>query len=1440
MNRLNQIVPCLCFLLVTFVFTNAESAVTVTPASGTCLNVAPGGYLSIGDIIFNENNNGDFATGTNVTLLLSAPANFNFQAGVGTVSYTNSRNFTSASIVVTATTITVTYTISGTNKDDRLTISGINVRSTLAGSSGQILRTGGTGSIGGDVTGAGVNHGDLSTTNSGITITSAANGNWSSGSTWVGGIPPSCLANAKILHNVTVDVAADVTDLTINNGGVLTATNDVTVNGTFTMAGNGSYIHNNTSNVSTTIFKGTESFASTTSITILKWYNTGVPFATYVTGSFGSITFDQRSAWSQDGVFSPARIKGTLTVSSGQITMDDGTGMTTVLTLQDVVINGSGTLRMATGTNRNLTLTTGNYSDTRVGGSSYSGVQFNCAGSVSWTINGNFSTNTDWSYFEGTGTTAGNSTVNITGNFLVYGGKFDLNRNVDANLTLVVGGNITINGSPGWVRFLDRNNGILNATSQNVYINGGSANTFMGGSSPNGAGTFNITNDLEVNNIGTTAYFLTSTTNASSLTVTVGHDLTANKGSLYIANSNANTTLNVGRNLNIIGSNGLVIGQSYTVTNKPTTVNITGSLIVSSGDFFGSQAVGNFTLSVVETVQINSGRIFGIFNAGAANNGAAVLTCNDLDFNGGTFVLFNSKINDGKTIQANINNDITVDFASATDVFSFINLTGTNNPILDLNVTNNITVSGNFPGSYFISSTASGNETVDVGGNVTVNAGDVFFVGNESSLIATHNIITNIGGNLTINGGNTRLSTGVGTATVTVSGNTNITGGTLNLKYDTGVATMNIFGSYTQSAGTFNLHSRTTNTANVITVNLSGDFTMSNGTLNFDTQSSGAGLAEHQFNMAGANYTLSGSALITHANDLSSNYIFGFMNFTRSGTTNYLRNSSTTEIKHIKYQINSGTTVDATASPNDFEMTSFNSATLATSTALYVTGTLNMGAKTVISRQQAAFYSGVEIKSGGRYRTSHTGGLYSGSNIIPCSINGYISGANNVNYSLDANSTVEYYGTATSAITGIPNGIATGTAQKYGKLEINFTGAAGSTWVYPETNNELFIRTSLILTNGELNLDNNHVTTNGGRAITVETGGTITRTNGFIRSETEDGTARLRWTITANGTYVIPFGYDAASYIPFTYQQTSGSSGLVSLATYRTAVNNTPLPPTVTHVRNVSGADNSANTVDRFWYITVGTPANANITFSYVSTEGTGIVAPRAQRWEPVSKGWFPPIAGQSNPTATTTLVGPIANFATWWTLAAGSSPLPIELVAFDAKKSGKEVNLSWTTSSEINNDYFTIERAANGIDFEKMFDIDGAGNSTSTLSYFVIDKTPLSGANYYRLMQTDYDGNSTYSAIRTVNFNENGHYSVYPNPVTTKSDIIVKVPTSGTFKVNIFDSSGRLIYSSDEIADEDNSIVVKTENLNCNSGIYQLLVTGAQDQFALKLMFNK
>lgn len=122
-------------------------------------------------------------------------------------------------------------------------------------------------------------------------------------------------------------------------------------------------------------------------------------------------------------------------------------------------------------------------------------------------------------------------------------------------------------------------------------------------------------------------------------------------------------------------------------------------------------------------------------------------------------------------------------------------------------------------------------------------------------------------------------------------------------------------------------------------------------------------------------------------------------------------------------------------------------------------------------------------------------------------------------------------------------------------------------------------------------------------------------------------------------------------------------------------------------------------------------------------------------------------------------------------------TPLPIELINFNATilDIKQQVLLDWQTASEISNDYFTLERSQNGFEWKEMININGAGNSSTLLNYSTIDDNPYFGISYYRLKQTDFDGQYSYSQVRSVNIKNEGNaeIEILPNPTEGQITII-------------------------------------------------------------------
>ena len=117
----------------------------------------------------------------------------------------------------------------------------------------------------------------------------------------------------------------------------------------------------------------------------------------------------------------------------------------------------------------------------------------------------------------------------------------------------------------------------------------------------------------------------------------------------------------------------------------------------------------------------------------------------------------------------------------------------------------------------------------------------------------------------------------------------------------------------------------------------------------------------------------------------------------------------------------------------------------------------------------------------------------------------------------------------------------------------------------------------------------------------------------------------------------------------------------------------------------------------------------------------------------------------------------------------SGINALPIELLSFNAFAGKNHVSIHWSTTSELNNDFFTVEKSTDGQTWSAVAKMEGAMQSNSVLDYQVIDNKPVSGMQYYRLRQTDVNGHSTVSETVAVNFSEpvNPSVSLYPNPAT-------------------------------------------------------------------------
>ncbi len=165
------------------------------------------------------------------------------------------------------------------------------------------------------------------------------------------------------------------------------------------------------------------------------------------------------------------------------------------------------------------------------------------------------------------------------------------------------------------------------------------------------------------------------------------------------------------------------------------------------------------------------------------------------------------------------------------------------------------------------------------------------------------------------------------------------------------------------------------------------------------------------------------------------------------------------------------------------------------------------------------------------------------------------------------------------------------------------------------------------------------------------------------------------------------------------------------------------------------------------------------------------------------------------------------------------NTTLPVSLVSFQALPGNEYITLQWQTASENSNDYFTIEKSENGLEWATIGTVTGSHDSKQVIAYTFSDLRPLSGVQYYRLMQTDFDGTIAYFPVIAAEYqaNESGKISFFPNPTT--SCITLITGTTGVGILRLYTLTGEEIFSR-EIQGTVSSVVDLSEIL---PGIYLL-----------------
>ncbi len=182
------------------------------------------------------------------------------------------------------------------------------------------------------------------------------------------------------------------------------------------------------------------------------------------------------------------------------------------------------------------------------------------------------------------------------------------------------------------------------------------------------------------------------------------------------------------------------------------------------------------------------------------------------------------------------------------------------------------------------------------------------------------------------------------------------------------------------------------------------------------------------------------------------------------------------------------------------------------------------------------------------------------------------------------------------------------------------------------------------------------------------------------------------------------------------------------------------------------------------------------------------------------------------------------------------ATAFPVEWLGFTATAVGERVQCLWETATELNSDYFVVERSADGGDFEPFATLPAAGNSQDLRSYEAWDEQPFLGRSWYRVQQVDLDGSYSYSPMVQVAFTPSLQATLAPNPADEVCFLNLQALDEGLLQLSLYDPRGRLVQLQQRaLVPGLNRIKIDVSLLS--EGVYQLIAQQGGQQFRLPLM---
>jgi hypothetical protein len=379
------------------------------------------------------------------------------------------------------------------------------------------------------------------------------------------------------------------------------------------------------------------------------------------------------------------------------------------------------------------------------------------------------------------------------------------------------------------------------------------------------------------------------------------------------------------------------------------------------------------------------------------------------------------------------------------------------------------------------------------------------------------------------------------------------------------------------------------------------------------------------------------------------------------------------------------------------------------------------------------------------------------------------------------------------------------------------------------SNGDITIKNNIKFTHGKVYLDHNiRIENTASDAIQGIS------SSSYFRCRT-DGAGQLIRKVSNSTTFDFPVG-DETNYTPLSITVNSGANSSDNIG--------------VVVVDGKYSEIGDGSYITRYWTVTptsnLASNPNYDISFTYTDNDIVGDEDELLPVKYDDSNGMLHGDLYSDINTSTNTFTWTgITSFSTF--TGSNFEALPIKLLLFNGIATNNNIKLIWTTTTEINNDYFEIQHSKDAANFKTIGVVKGSGNSNINLNYNYIDNKPNIGTNYYRLKQVDYNGNIEYHKIIAINWNgietnDKEDIKIYPNPYSNNNLLLdFKNITSNTLVyLTIMDINGNLILKNSIVIPENKEINIIPNMIdNLSQGVYIINIRTPSGDITKKIIIN-